>query len=221
TIKGGAGFLDFPPMVAICHAVEDRLNAARSGEVPLDAEAFDGAQQSLDLLVDLLDCVAAGEVLMPAPQGLLDALRAGASATATAQADASGPAAGGEDIDDLGFEALLGSLHGHGGLPGIQADRAPGAPAVSACPPAGRPPPATAAFPASRLMARLGPRPYRIPRPRAAPHRCQYRRPLHPPRRASPLPPRTRKTRPCAWTCAGSTRWSTWSASSCSRATGS
>ena len=33
TIKGGAGFLDFPPMVAICHAVEDRLNAARSGEV--------------------------------------------------------------------------------------------------------------------------------------------------------------------------------------------
>ena len=69
TIKGGAGFLDFPPMVAICHAVEDRLNAARSGEVPLDAEAFDGAQQSLDLLVDLLDCVAAGELEMPEPLG--------------------------------------------------------------------------------------------------------------------------------------------------------
>ena len=33
TIKGGAGFLDFPTMVAVCHAVEDRLNAARSGEL--------------------------------------------------------------------------------------------------------------------------------------------------------------------------------------------
>ena len=31
TIKGGAGFLDFDPMVAVCHAVEDRLNAARDG----------------------------------------------------------------------------------------------------------------------------------------------------------------------------------------------
>ena len=157
TIKGGAGFLDFPPMVAICHAVEDRLNAARSGEVPLDAEAFDGAQQSLDLLVDLLDCVAAGEVLMPAPQGLLDALRAGASATATAQADASGPAAGGEDIDDLDFEALLDSLHGNGGIPGIQADGAPGTSAVSDSPTAGSPPavplPAPAAPAAPRKPA--------------------------------------------------------------------
>ncbi|MGH8073955.1 MAG: Hpt domain-containing protein, partial [Lysobacter sp.] len=102
TIKGGAGFLDFPPMVAICHAVEDRLNVARSGEVPLDADAFDGAQQSLDLLVDLLDCVAAGEVLMPAPQALLDGLRAGARGAAPATQAETGMAAGmSDDLDDL------------------------------------------------------------------------------------------------------------------------
>ncbi len=119
TIKGGAGFLDFPPMVAICHAVEDRLNAARSGETPLDADAFDGAQQSLDLLVDMLDCVAAGEALTPAPQALLDGLRAGAKPSSQAAASQAAAApADGANLDDLDFEALLDSLHGFGGSPG-------------------------------------------------------------------------------------------------------
>ncbi|KGM57338.1 chemotaxis protein [Lysobacter arseniciresistens ZS79] len=144
TIKGGAGFLDFAPMVAICHAVEDRLNAARSGEVPLDADAFDGAQQSLDLLVDLLDCVAAGETLMPAPQRLLDGLRAGsggAAAPAASGADAA-PAGIGEDLDDLDFDALLDSLHGAGNLPG-SGEAAPAAtPAAPALAPV-KPAPAT------------------------------------------------------------------------------
>ena len=76
TIKGGAGFLDFAAMVTICHAVEDRLNAARTGAAPLDAQAFDGAQQSLDLLVDMLQCVSAGKPPEPAPEALLAALRA-------------------------------------------------------------------------------------------------------------------------------------------------
>ena len=121
TIKGGAGFLDFPPMVAICHAVEDRLNVARSGETPLDAAAFDGAQQSLDLLVDMLDCVAAGEPLTPAPQHLLDAMRVGApvgaaTATATAPAD--------DNLDDFDIDALLDSLHGAGAAPSAIPDPA-------------------------------------------------------------------------------------------------
>ena len=166
TIKGGAGFLDFPPMVAICHAVEDRLNAARSGEAPLDADAFDGAQQSLDLLVDLLDCVAAGEVLMPAPQALLDGLRAGASGGSVAAAPTSAPTAeASDDLDDLDFEALLDSLHGSGGIPGTHdAAAVPGtAPAptsapVASAPPANDPPPPARAQPAA-------PR-----KPAAAPH---------------------------------------------------
>ena len=122
TIKGGAGFLDFPPMVAICHAVEDRLNVARSGETPLDAAAFDGAQQSLDLLVDMLDCVAAGEPLTPAPQHLLDAMRVGAT-TGAATATAAAPAD--DNLDDFDFEALLDSLHGAGTAPNAIPDPAP------------------------------------------------------------------------------------------------
>ncbi|HEY5804087.1 MAG TPA: chemotaxis protein CheA [Lysobacter sp.] len=128
TIKGGAGFLDFVPMVAICHAVEDRLNAARTGMAPLDAEAFDGAQQSLDLLVDMLQCVSTGLPLSPAPEALLASLRAGMGGTAPAPAASPASAAiaafatGGDDIDDLDFEALLDSLHGAGGIPGEVAE---------------------------------------------------------------------------------------------------
>src|SRR5690606_13357223 len=58
-------------------------------------------------------------------------------------------------IDDLDFEALLDSLHGNGGIPGIQADGAPGTSAVSDSATAGSPPavpvpaPAAPAAPAS------------------------------------------------------------------------
>ncbi len=141
TIKGGAGFLDFGPMVSICHAVEDRLNVARDGTVPMDATAFDGAQQALDLLVDMLASVAAGEEAVPAPAALLKSLRDGAKGIAAAAPKAASKAAG-DDIDDLDFEALLDTLHGSGGAPGTP-------PAVAA--PVGRPArakPATAASPA-------------------------------------------------------------------------
>ncbi|MFD0738971.1 chemotaxis protein CheA [Lysobacter koreensis] len=132
TIKGGAGFLDFGPMVAICHAVEDRFDAARTGAAPLDAQAFDGAQQSLDLLVDMLRCVSAGITPEPAPPELLAALRTGtANAPPAAANDALAAfASGGDSIDDLDFEALLDSLHGAGGVPG----EAPAAPAPAAIP---------------------------------------------------------------------------------------
>jgi len=83
TIKGGAGFLDFGPMVEICHAVEDRLNVARDGTVPMDASAFDGAQQSLDLLVDMLAAVSNSEEPEHAPAQLLKSLREGAKGFVT------------------------------------------------------------------------------------------------------------------------------------------
>src|SRR5688500_8774095 len=110
-IKGGAGFLDFVPMVHICHAVEDRLNVARDGTVPMDAAAFDDTQQSLDLLVDMLAAVSAGEEPEHAPPALLKSLRDGAAGKAVASAGAHAAPAGG-DIDDSEFEALLDSLHG-------------------------------------------------------------------------------------------------------------
>ncbi|MGJ4731000.1 Hpt domain-containing protein, partial [Luteimonas sp. SDU101] len=132
TIKGGAGFLDFTTMVAVCHAVEDRLNAARDGSAPLDAAAFDGVQQGIDLLVDMLHCISGGVEPEPAPEALLAALRAGAATAPAAAApvvDIVAPAAGDSDsLDDLDFEALLDSLHGAGGVPGEQPAPAPAAP---------------------------------------------------------------------------------------------
>ncbi|MGY0799330.1 chemotaxis protein CheA [Lysobacter sp. A286] len=149
TIKGGAGFLDFPAMVTICHAVEDRLNLARTGDAVLDAAAFDGSQQALDLLVDMLDCVSAGEPMTPAPQALIDSLRVDAAIIGIpANHDIKSPAApGGDDLDELDFEALLDSLHGSGGTPGVVSPAATPEPpaAIPAAVPA--PPPAQPAAP--------------------------------------------------------------------------
>ncbi|WP_202843553.1 chemotaxis protein CheA [Luteimonas saliphila] len=135
TIKGGAGFLDFTTMVSVCHAVEDRLNAARDGSAPLDATAFDGVQQGIDLLVDMLGCISGGVEPTPAPEALLAALRDGATVGAAPVpapvAAAAAPAPSDDSVDDLDFEALLDSLHGAGGVPG---EAAPPAPAPAPAP---------------------------------------------------------------------------------------
>ena len=155
TIKGGAGFLDFAPMVKLCHAFEDRLNLARTGELPLDAVAFDGAQQAIDLLVDMIDAVASGEPLPEAPQALIDSLHPDATAPAPASAPAA-PEVPAEllegDLDDLDFDALLDSLHGSGGVPGAPAS----APAPS---PAPAPAPAPPAAPPPKPAAQAAPKP--------------------------------------------------------------
>ena len=168
TIKGGAGFLDFVTMVSVCHAVEDRLNAARDGSAPLDADAFDGVQQGIDLLVDMLHTISAGLAPEPAPQALLDALRAGAGA---APAPAPVPVAviaevapaGGDPLDDLDFEALLDSLHGAGGAPGE-------------APPAATPAPAPEPAPAPAPRAAAPTRPAPAPEPADLTVRVDVRR---------------------------------------------
>lgn len=118
TVKGGAGFLDFPPMVTLCHAVEDRLDAARTGRQPLDADAFDGAQQAIDLLADMLACVAAGEALPAVPQALLDSMHVEGAAPPQPAAPQITAEDLPENLDDLDFDALLDSLHGKGAIPG-------------------------------------------------------------------------------------------------------
>jgi two-component system chemotaxis sensor kinase CheA len=148
TIKGGAGFLDFPPMVTLCHAVEDRLDVARNGTMPLDGFAFDGAQQAIDLLADMLECVAAQQPLPTVPQGLIDSMhvdgRAPAPATAAAISASDLPV----DLGDLDFDSLLDAFHGKGALPG--------AVAVSEAPP----PAAIAPAPSPAPIARPEPTPH-------------------------------------------------------------
>ncbi len=88
TIKGGAGFLDLPPMVALCHAFEDRIDAARSGARALDAAAFDGAQRAVDQLLDMLDALARGEALEEIDPALLEQVRGGQAPAPSAAAPA-------------------------------------------------------------------------------------------------------------------------------------
>ena len=141
TIKGGAGFLDLPPMVALCHAFEDRIDAARSGTRALDATAFDGAQRAVDQLLDMLDALARGEDLADVDAALLRQVRGGDAAGHAAPAAAAIDLP--ENLDDLDFDALLDSLHGTGAIPG-----ATPAPSPAPAPTPAAPKPSSPAKPA-------------------------------------------------------------------------
>ncbi|HBK46788.1 MAG TPA: chemotaxis protein CheA, partial [Xanthomonadaceae bacterium] len=71
TLKGGAGFLAIHAMVELCHAAEETLGMARSGQAVLQAAHFDAAQQSLDYLQAMLDALSAGEEPAHAPASLI------------------------------------------------------------------------------------------------------------------------------------------------------
>lgn len=115
TIKGGAGFLDLPPMVQLCHAFEDRIDAARSGTCDLDAAAFDGAQRAVDILLEMMDALGRGEDLDDVDPALLRQVRGADTPAAPAAAAAFEMP---DNLDDLDFDALLDSLHGEGAIPG-------------------------------------------------------------------------------------------------------
>ncbi|MFC5740507.1 chemotaxis protein CheA [Dyella tabacisoli] len=122
TIKGGAGFLAIDPMVQLCHQAEDLLNDARNAVFVLDSAQMDALLESLDLLNAQMDAMGEGSVLPIPPPSLLQRLRltvatpvAVAAPTVVAvQSDAS-------TIDDSEFEALLDSLYGNSGAPGVAA----------------------------------------------------------------------------------------------------
>lgn len=113
TLKGGAGFLGIQAMVELCHAAEETLGMARSGQATLQAHHFDAAQQSLDYLQSMLDSVSAGTEPGYAPPELIAQFDVNGPAT-PAPAASAGPVAntGGELITDDEFEALLDQLHG-------------------------------------------------------------------------------------------------------------
>ncbi|SOT98139.1 chemotaxis protein CheA [Xanthomonas arboricola] len=106
TLKGGAGFLAIKPMVELCHAAEETLGMARSGQAVLQPHHFDAAQQSLDYLQAMLDAMGSGETVPHAPASLIaqfdaksgpPAVKAAPKAAAAAPAhdDAHGAAAPG------------------------------------------------------------------------------------------------------------------------------
>jgi len=109
TLKGGAGFLGIQAMVELCHAAEETLGMARSGQAVLQAHHFDAGQQSLDYLQSMLDSVSAGTEPGYAPPQLIAQFDVNGPATPAAAAPAP---VNGDLITDDEFEALLDTLHG-------------------------------------------------------------------------------------------------------------
>ncbi|MEQ4575652.1 MAG: chemotaxis protein CheA [Gammaproteobacteria bacterium] len=119
TLKGGAGFLGVQPMVELCHAAEETLGRARSGQATLAPHHFDAAQQSLDHLQAMLDALSAGREPEQVPAALIAQFDAGsepppATGSGKAQASPPQPAASHDDglIGEDEFESLLDELHG-------------------------------------------------------------------------------------------------------------
>ena len=127
TVKGGAGFLQFTPMVELCHAAEDVFGQVRDGKRVVDSTLLDATLKALDAIEVMLarlgaggDCGAAPlEVIRQLGEGAAPggAQLAGAAAVAKPAAHAAAvieafASAGNEPITDDEFEALLDAVQG-------------------------------------------------------------------------------------------------------------
>lgn len=98
TIKGGAGFMGLPALVAACHLTENLFDALRTGAAPVTPLSIEAALQASGFVADQLNDLnngAAPEQLAPMPQDLerilMDAIEGKAEA-APAPAPAAAPA---------------------------------------------------------------------------------------------------------------------------------
>jgi two-component system chemotaxis sensor kinase CheA len=132
TVKGGAGFLQLPPLVELCHAAEDVLNAVRNRRRAFDDAVLDAVLQAVDAAQRMMAELYANAPLVAASPELLTQLHALAGAAAPVAMPAPVAAAGGGDtISDDEFEALLDELHGKPPKPAAAAPSPPHATPVA------------------------------------------------------------------------------------------
>lgn len=100
TIKGGAGFMGLPALVAACHLTENLFDALRTGAAPVTPLSIEAALQASGFVADQLNDLnngAAPEQLAPMPQDLerilMDAIEGKAEAAPAAAAPAPAAAA--------------------------------------------------------------------------------------------------------------------------------
>ncbi|WP_199688114.1 chemotaxis protein CheA [Noviherbaspirillum sedimenti] len=60
TIKGGAGFMNLPAMVAACHLTENLFDGLRTGKVPVTPLAIEAALQASGFVADQLQALSNG-----------------------------------------------------------------------------------------------------------------------------------------------------------------
>lgn len=75
TVKGGAGFLQFDPMVSLCHVAESIFDLLRKGECSVTPEIMDAVLRALDSVNHMFDEIRSGKDLTPADQNILDNLQ--------------------------------------------------------------------------------------------------------------------------------------------------
>jgi two-component system chemotaxis sensor kinase CheA len=150
TIKGGAGFMNLPALVAACHLTENLFDALRNGAAPVTPLAIEAALQASGFVADQLTDLsngAAPEQLASMPDSLerilVDAIEGKAHAepapAAAAAPLAASPAAGAPAApaaDGLDWEAMFMAVVPAGsyspGAPVAAASAEPAAPAKPA-----------------------------------------------------------------------------------------
>ncbi|MFS2004020.1 chemotaxis protein CheA [Duganella sp. CT11-25] len=149
TIKGGAGFMGLPAMVAACHLTENLFDALRTGAAPVTPLAIEAALQASGFVADQLaelnngaepDSLSAMPkdlevILTDAIEGKTDSAPAKAAAPAPAPAAApaaavAAPAAAAPAADGLDWEGMYQAV-----MPEGSYTRAAAAPAAAASAP--------------------------------------------------------------------------------------
>ncbi|PHV16232.1 chemotaxis protein CheA [Janthinobacterium sp. BJB303] len=172
TIKGGAGFMGLPALVAACHLTENLFDALRTGAAPVTPIAIEAALQASGFVADQLTELANGsapESLPAMPEELehiltnaiegkgMDApapAAAVAAEVAVAEVVVAAPAAAAATVgaDGLDWEAMYNAVVPAGSqvaaAPAAAAVAAPAAAAAAAAPAAAAP--AAAAKPAAK-----------------------------------------------------------------------
>ncbi|WP_306057593.1 Hpt domain-containing protein [Natronococcus wangiae] len=86
TLKGNCGAMGLEPASDLAHAIEDLLDAVRSGDLEVSAEMMDGIFDAVDELETMIGEVAAAGEIETDPSATIEALRAQLEAEAEARA---------------------------------------------------------------------------------------------------------------------------------------
>jgi two-component system chemotaxis sensor kinase CheA len=100
TIKGGAGFLEAPAMVELCHRTENLFDQLRGGKLSLTAEMLDVILSATAQVKRMMGEMASGAVIQAAPADMLlalDCFTTGGGAPVKAAAVIPAPGADGVD----------------------------------------------------------------------------------------------------------------------------
>jgi two-component system chemotaxis sensor kinase CheA len=176
TIKGGAGFMGLPALVAACHLTENLFDALRTGATPVTPGAIEASLQASGFVADQLNDLNNGatpDQLASMPDDLermlkdaiagLDAPQAAPAApapapvaapVAVATAAAAAPVAAAAGADGLDWEAMYAAVVPPGThVPAVQAAPVAAAPAAAAPAAAAPASPATAVAAADAAAA--------------------------------------------------------------------